>query len=97
LDFDAQPGISNLLQILALLSNKPVSEVAAKWEGKTNYAELKTAVAEAIKQFLTDFQAKLGSVDEQAINVKLTKDEAQMNTVATSALEKVQKAVGLRP
>lgn len=96
-DFEKQPGVSNLLQILALLSSRPVQDVASEWESKSNYGELKSAVAEAIKEFLADFQSKLTAVDEQALRTKLDSDEVKMNEVANATLLKVQKAVGLRP
>src|SRR3990167_2649610 len=40
-DFDRQPGISNLLQILALLTGKSQSQVNADWKNKTSYGEQK--------------------------------------------------------
>lgn len=96
-DFEKQPGISNLLQILALVSDQPQSEVNAQWEGKTNYGELKTTVAEAVETFLNDLQSKLGQIDEAKLIQKLKADEKAMNEVANQTLLKVQKAVGLRP
>lgn len=95
-DFAKQPGVSNLLQMLALLNGKPQAEVNAQFEGKTSYGELKTAVATAVKDFLSDFQAKLAKVDEPKLMQKLTADEAAMNKVANETLLRVQKAVGLR-
>jgi tryptophanyl-tRNA synthetase len=97
LDFEKQPGVSNLLQILTLLSNKPLDETAREWEGKSSYGELKGAVAEAVKAFLSDFQAKLSGVDIADLQRKLEADEAKMNEVANKTLLKVQKVVGLRP
>lgn len=97
LDRDKQPGISNLLQILALLEQKPLDDVAKAYEGKTSYGELKTAVAEQVKAFLTDFQKRLSEVDEQALQAKLEASETTMRDVANKALAKVQRAVGLRP
>ncbi len=96
-DFEKQPGVSNLLQILGLLSGKPQSEVNSQWEGKNNYSELKSAVAEVVKNFLTDLQTKLADVNEQKLMQKIEADEAAMNKVANQVLLKVQKAVGLRP
>ncbi|OVE78824.1 tryptophan--tRNA ligase [bacterium G20] len=96
-DFEAQPGISNLLQILALMSDKPQSEVNSEWEDKDNYGELKSAVAEAVKNFLTDLQTKLAAVDDQELMQKLEADEEAMRKIADATLLKVQKAVGLRP
>lgn len=96
-DFEKQPGISNLLQILALITDQPQSGVNAKWEGKTSYGELKTAVAEAVKTFLADLQSKLAQINEAKLMQKLEADEKVMNEAANRTLLKVQKAVGLRP
>lgn len=91
-----QPGISNLLQILALLEGKDLKEVIDQYEGQTQYGELKKAVATAVEAFLTDFQAQLAQVDEDALQAKLEASEAKMNEIASATLLKVQKAVGLR-
>ncbi len=96
-DFEKQPGISNLLQILALISNQPQGEVNAHWEGKTSYGELKQAVADSVKNFLSDLQTKLDVVDEQKLMQKLESDEEAMRKTADATLLKVQKVVGLRP
>jgi tryptophanyl-tRNA synthetase len=96
-DMENQIGISNLLQILALLINVPVAEVAAKWDGKTSYGELKTAVANEVKVFLTDYQKKLSNIEETELMRKLESSEYLMRDVATQNLYKIQQAIGLRP
>lgn len=96
-NFENQPGISNLLQMLALISDQPQSDVNAKWEGKTGYGELKTTVAESVKAFLADLQSKLAQADDVKLMQKLEADEEVMRKVADATLLKVQKAVGLRP
>ncbi|MGH7157944.1 MAG: tryptophan--tRNA ligase [Candidatus Saccharimonadales bacterium] len=96
-DTKERPGISNLLQILALFSGRDLPDILAEYEGQTTYGGLKKAAAEAVGKFLVDFQQKLASVDEQAVHVKLEKDEAYMREQADVTLRKVQQAVGLRP
>jgi tryptophanyl-tRNA synthetase len=96
LDSDNQPGVSNLLQILALLRNQSVEEVARDHDGQDRYGDFKAEVAEAVKQFLTDFQNKLAQVDDSALIAKLQSSEAQMNEIANQTLLNVQKAVGIR-
>ena len=96
-DFEKQPGISNLLQILALVTGKPQAEVNAQFEGKSSYSELKQAVAETVKDLMTDLQTKLVAVDETKLMKKLEIDEAAMSQVASDTLLRIQKAVGLRP
>lgn len=91
-----QPGLANLIDILAALSNRDVQDVIAEYDGQTQYGPLKSAVAEAVKSFLVDFQAKLANVDEAKLLAKLEASEAAMNEVAQATLVKVQTAVGLR-
>ncbi len=94
-DFKSQPGVSNLLQILALLNDVPLSEIIKTWEHRADYSQLKTATATAVKDFLTKFQAKLSNVDEKVILEKLAKDESSLQAMAKSTLLAVQQAVGL--
>jgi tryptophanyl-tRNA synthetase len=96
-DMENQTGISNLLQMLALLINQPLTEVIRNWEGKTSYGDLKTAVANEVKVFLNDFQRKLMAVEEAELMRKLEASEYLMRDVATQNLYKIQQAVGLRP
>jgi tryptophanyl-tRNA synthetase len=91
-----QPGISNLLQILALATERSLVEVIKQWEGKTAYGDLKKAVAEAVTGFLQGLQGQLAQVDDSALLAKLSASEAAMNEIANKTLLKVQKAVGLR-
>ncbi len=95
-DPQAQPGISNLIEILALTTGKTKDEVASEWEGKSSYGDFKQAVADAVRAFLTDFQAKLAQVSDEAIQTKLSTSEAHANEVANETLLRAQKAVGLR-
>lgn len=90
-DYDKQPGISNLLDVLALLGGDK-----KRFIGSDQYGPLKKAVANEISNFLTDFQNKLAAVDDSTIEDKLASSEAEMNKVAGRTLYKVQQAVGLR-
>ncbi len=95
-NLQVQPGISNLLEILALTTGRSKDEVLAEWKGKSSYGDFKQAVANAVRAFLTDFQTKLAQVSDEAIKAKLETSEATANTVANETLLRVQKAVGLR-
>ncbi|HRF28571.1 MAG TPA: tryptophan--tRNA ligase [Candidatus Saccharibacteria bacterium] len=91
-----QPGISNLLDILALLRGKPVEEVAAEFAGESQYGVFKKVVAEEMQAFLQDFQARLAAIDNGSVMAKLESSEIAMNAQANATLLKVQQAVGLR-
>ena len=95
-DWQRQPGVTNLLQLLAILTNRPQAEVNAEWVGQTQYGPLKRAVAEAVAAFLTDFQARLAGISDETLLATLERSERAMNEVASITLLRVQKAVGLR-
>jgi len=95
-DIEKQPGVANLLQIMALAEGGELSSVVDRFEGQTSYGDLKTAVAASLRELLSSFQAKLEQVNEAALLAKLQVDEAAMNEKANQTLLKVQKAVGLR-
>ena len=95
-DWQRQPAITNLLQLLAILTNRPQAEVNAEWVGQTQYGPLKRAVADAVATFLTDFQTRLADISNETLLATLERSERAMNEVANTTLLRVQKAVGLR-
>ncbi|MGH7196495.1 MAG: tryptophan--tRNA ligase [Candidatus Saccharimonadales bacterium] len=96
-DWAKQPGVTNLLQILAMLQKRDIHAVITEWQGKTRYGELKQAAAKAVGDFLTDYQNKLDKVDEVKLVTKLEADEAKARELSAPQLLKTQQAVGLRP
>lgn len=92
-----QPGISNLLEILALLRASDLQQTIGEFEGQTRYGDFKQVVAGEVKTFLTGFQARLANADDAAILNKLESSEQAMNEVAHATLLRAQQAVGLRP
>lgn len=95
-DMQERPGISNLIQLLAVLRAEPIATVRNEFEGQTQYGPLKSAVADAVESFLVDFQSKLNAVSDETLLAKLEASEAAMNKVASAKIESVQSIVGLR-
>lgn len=95
-DFETQPGITSLLQILSLLSGRSQEEVNADWEGTASYGDFKKAVADQVAAFLIDFQAKLAAITDEALIAKLEASEKAMAVTANDTLLRAQRAVGLR-
>lgn len=95
-DPENQPGISNLLQILALLKGESLQKVIDTYAGQTQYGEFKKTTAQAVEEFLGSFQSSLAQVDDAALEAKLALSESRMNEAANQTLLKVQTAVGLR-
>lgn len=95
-DFESQPGISSLLQMLSMLTGRSQDDVNAEWVGRTSYGDFKAAVATAVVEFLTDFQSKLANISDEELLTKLEHSEAEMTKTANETLLRAQKAVGLR-
>ena len=100
-DREDQPGISNLLEILTLVRQDAGRDVSleqtiSQYAGMERYGDFKRIVADEVAEFLANFQARLVTVDEPAIERKLESSERDMNVVANETLHRVQTAVGLR-
>lgn len=95
-DMFNQPGISNLLQIEALINNLPLQDVISTWAGETHYGDLKQKVAASVSEFLEDFQAKVAKISDSDAEKVLEKGEKYANKVANDKLYAVQRLVGLR-
>lgn len=90
-DYEDQPGVSNLLDILSLLGDD-----SEQFVGQTQYGPLKDAVADKVAEFLQEFQSRLGELNETTIENKLADSEEQMQKMAGEKLHTVQQALGLR-
>jgi len=100
-DKEAQPGISNLLEILTLVrqaNGRAVSlqQTIGEFTGLERYGEFKKIVADEMSEFLANFQARLAQVNDDTILRKLESSEITANQTANQTLLRVQKAVGLR-
>jgi len=95
-DRENQPGISNLLEILALLRGVHLDDVINEFKGQTRYGDFKKVVADEMQKFLTVFQQKLANIDENAVLAKLEQSERDLTPIANQTLLRAQKAVGLR-
>ena len=95
-DWDMQPGVTNLLQLLAILTNRPQTEVNTEWVGQTQYGQLKNAVADAVADFLESFHARLDQITDEELIAALERSEAEMTKRANETLRRAQVAVGLR-
>ena len=95
-DMFNQPGISNLLQIEALVTDTPLQDVISTWAGETHYGDLKQKVASSVSAMLTDFQARMANIKDEDVLALLEKGEKYANEVANKKLLEVQKAFNLR-
>lgn len=95
-DMFNQPGISNLLQIEALVNDLPLQDVISTWAGETHYGDFKQKVAESVATMLEAFQSKIDSIPDQIITDLLATGETYAGKIADQKLQLVQERVGLK-
>lgn len=95
-DMFNQPGISNLLQIEAIVNNIPLQDVISTWAGETHYGDLKQKVADSVSTFLESFQKRFATISDQEVLDYLAIGEVYANQVADTKLHAAQTAFHLR-
>ncbi len=95
-DKEKKPGISNLLTIYSLLSNKPTEKLEKEYSGK-NYGEFKNDLADVVIDFLVPFQKEFDKLKENPEKVrKILKDGAKKAGVITEkTLNEAKNKIGL--
>jgi tryptophanyl-tRNA synthetase len=91
-----KPGVSNLLELLAVTTGRSPDAVA---EGYSQYGPLKTDTAEAVVEFLRPLQARFHELeaDPSLVREVLAKGAVKAAEVATGVLGDAQRAIGLLP
>ncbi|WP_432413580.1 tryptophan--tRNA ligase [Pantoea allii] len=94
-DVKEKAGVSNLLDILSGVTDKPVAELEQEFEGKM-YGHLKGAVADAVSGMLTDLQERYHRFrNDEALLEQVMREGAQKaRAQAQETLKKVYAAVG---
>ena len=64
-DIQNKPGISNLMEIYGIITNKTMDEIEKEFDGQ-NYGTFKTKVAEAIIEELKPFHEKYNELMENS-------------------------------
>ena len=91
-----KPGISNLLQIYAALSDVTIEEAQAKFKDIHQYGEFKKIVADKVLEELVPFQERYKTfLNNKTINEVLNAGKEKARYVANKTLTKVKKTVGL--
>jgi tryptophanyl-tRNA synthetase len=98
--FDPQhkPGVSNLLAILAALTERTVDEVVPEYAGK-GYGALKSDVADAFTAFATPFRERtqMWLDDADGLDDVLAAGAARARKVAAETLAQAYDAIGFLP
>jgi tryptophanyl-tRNA synthetase len=95
--FDPQgkPGVSNLLTILAAMTDRPVTDVAADFDGQ-GYGALKSAVADATVAFVEPFAKRTNDLlaDPAELDRILADGAERARAVASVTLDTAYERVG---
>ena len=95
-DQEKKPGISNLLTIYSLFSEKSIKEIEKKFKGK-GYAEFKKSLAELLINSLEPFRRKRKELLQREVYVReiLEQGKKRAQIIAQSTLQEVKKKMGL--
>src|SRR5690349_23940122 len=94
----AKPGVSNLLQILGAVTDRPAEAVAAEFSG-SGYGALKGAVADAVVEFVRPLQDRYVELEADPAEVAriLAAGADRAQSIAATVMVRVRDAVGLLP
>ncbi|MFV0550010.1 MAG: tryptophan--tRNA ligase [Limnobaculum xujianqingii] len=94
-DIENKAGVSNLLDILSGVTGKSIATLEQEFEGKM-YGHLKTEVAEAVANMLTELQERYHRFrnDEAFLQQVMREGAAKASAQAKKTMEKVNQAVG---
>jgi len=94
----AKPGVSNLLSILAGVTDRTIADVAAE-HADSGYGALKGAVADAVVETVTPIQARYAELaaDPAEVDRILAAGAARVEVIARAVLGRARNAAGLLP
>jgi tryptophanyl-tRNA synthetase len=97
-DPDNQPGVANLLTLMAIASGQTIDSCSQQLSGQ-GYGALKQSCADAIVALLEPIQERYQSIrtNEAELDAILAQGAQQANTTAKATLKKVREALGLLP
>lgn len=94
-DPENKPGISNLINIYAALTDRTTNEVEILFEN-ANYGSFKKAVADVVCSFLKEIQGRYRElIDSEYIDEMLRENAKLVREMAHDKYEKMKKLIGL--
>jgi tryptophanyl-tRNA synthetase len=91
-----KPGISNLLTIYSLLTNKTTQEIEKQFKGK-GYGDFKKSLAKVVIDYLEPFRRKEKELLTRDVYVKeiLSKGASRAKIIAETTMKEVREKMGL--
>jgi tryptophanyl-tRNA synthetase len=94
-----KPGVSNLIEILAVARETTPEQVESDMAGARGYGDLKTAVAEAVVEMLAPVRGRYVELraDEDALERVLADGAQRARAIAAGTLRDVRECMGVGP
>jgi tryptophanyl-tRNA synthetase len=94
-----KPGVSNLLEILAVARGSSVEEAERSLDGARGYGDLKGTVAEAVVEYLTPTRERYTDLraDQAALEDTLAAGADKARAIASEVLADVRERMGVGP
>jgi tryptophanyl-tRNA synthetase len=93
-DWEAKPGISNLLEMFSFFSGRDVDDLAAEY-ATGGYGHFKVAVAEAVADGLKPIREKYEGLSDAEVSEVMAESADRARVSADETIAIVEKAVGL--
>ncbi len=94
-----KPGVSNLIEILAVASARTPEQVESDLADARGYGDLKAAVAAAVVDYLAPVRARYTDLraDEPALEAVLAEGASRARAIASDTLADVRACMGVGP
>jgi tryptophanyl-tRNA synthetase len=93
-DWEAKPGVSNLLEIFSVFADRPIPDLVAEYSG-TGYGAFKVAVAEAIVEGLAPVRSAYDSLADSEVEKIMARGAAIARDRAETSMKSVRERVGI--
>lgn len=94
LDWEAKPGISNLLELFSVFADRPIPDLVAEY-GEGGYGPFKMAAAEAIADGLAPIRQAYEGLSDAEVAGVMADSAARGREMAEQTMSEVRQLVGL--
>ena len=95
-DCDKQPGISNLINIYSILTNKTYKEVEDQFANIKNYGEFKKEVINVVVDKIMDIQNKINQISDDEVIDILNNNATLLNKIANDKMSEIYVKIGVK-
>lgn len=90
-----KPALTNLLTIYSLFTDRTIKDIEKEYTGK-GYGDFKKGLAGVVSEFLTNFQTKFNSLNDNEIREILAVNAKKAQAIASAKMDEVKRKIGLK-